>query len=214
MFSEPEPFGTHFTSSPSQSAHEVPVDDRHAVADVGAGVLARQRVDGVRAQRVLDGRALGAVAQRLVDPRGVEREALADAAVVDGDAGVLADEVDALLCDLDVLEDRVEHALAGRMRLATGGVGERVAEVLRDVLQRPHVEVGRRVLDHLLEVGGDHAALSAAARPARRPKTQHSSRELPIIRFRPCVPPAISPQAKRPGTVVSPCSSMTRPPFW
>ena len=93
MFSEPEPFGTHFTSRPSQSADEVPVDDRYPVADVGAGVLARQRVDGVRAQRMLDGGALGAVAQRLVDPRGVEWEALADAAVVDRDAGVLAHEV-------------------------------------------------------------------------------------------------------------------------
>ena len=163
---------------------------------------------------MLDGGALGAVVQRLVDPRRVEREALADAAVVDGDAGVLADEVHALLGHLDVLEDRVEHALAGRVRLAAGRVGERVAEILRDVLQRPHVEVRRRVLDDLLEIGRDHAALAAAARPARRPKTQHSSSELPIIRFRPCVPPAISPQAKRPGTVVSPSSSMTRPPFW
>ena len=38
-------------------------------------------------------RALGAGLQRLVDPRRVEREVLADAARVDGDAGVLADEV-------------------------------------------------------------------------------------------------------------------------
>ena len=40
---------------------ELPVHDRQAVADVRAGVLARDRVDGVRAQRVLDRRALGAV---------------------------------------------------------------------------------------------------------------------------------------------------------
>ena len=93
MFSEPEPFGTHFTSSPSQSGDELPVHDRQPVADVRPGVLARDRVHRVRAQRMLDGRARGAVAQRLVDPRRVEREALADAAVVDGDAGVLADEV-------------------------------------------------------------------------------------------------------------------------
>ena len=43
---------------------------------------------------------------------------------------------------------------------------------------------------------------NAAAFPARRPKTQHSSNELPIIRLRPCVPPAISPQAYRPSKVV------------
>ena len=163
---------------------------------------------------MLDGRAFGAVIQRLVDPCGVEREAFPNAAVVDGDAGVLADEVRPLLGHLDVLEDRVQDALAGRMRLAAGCVGERVAEVLRDVLQRPDIQVRCCVLDDLLEIRGDHAALAAAVRPARRPNTVHSSRELPIILFRPCVPPAISPQAKRPGTVVSPCSSMTRPPFW
>ena len=42
-------------------------------------------------------------------------------------------------------------------------------------------------------------AFSAAALPARRPKTVHiRGSELPIIRLRPCVPPAISPQAKSP----------------
>ena len=95
-------------------------------------------------------------------------------------------------------EDRLEHALPGNRRLRLGGVGERVAEVLRDVLQRPDVEVRRGVLDDLLEIGGDRhhaAAFAAAAAPARRPKTQHSRSELPIIRLRPCVPPAISPQA-------------------
>ncbi len=42
---------------------------------------------------MLDRRPRRAVAQRLVDPRRMEREVLADAAVVDGDPGVLADEV-------------------------------------------------------------------------------------------------------------------------
>ncbi len=215
MFSEPEPFGTHLTSSPSQSGHEVPVDDRHAIADVRAGVLARQRVHGVRAQRVLDGRALGAVVERLVDPRWMQGEALADAAVVDGDARVLADEVRAFFGDLDVLQDRVEHLLACRVRLARGRAGQRVAKILRDVLERPDVEMRGRVLDDLLKIRRDrHAALAAAARPARRPKTQHSRSELPIIRFRPCVPPAISPHANSPSTVVSASSEITRPPFW
>src|SRR6266542_2096834 len=39
--------------------HELPVDDREPVARVRPGVLASDRVDGVRAQRMLDGRALG-----------------------------------------------------------------------------------------------------------------------------------------------------------
>jgi hypothetical protein len=41
---------------------EVPVDDRHPVSHVLARVLARKRVDGVRAQRMVDRGALGAVA--------------------------------------------------------------------------------------------------------------------------------------------------------
>ena len=60
------------------------------------------------------------------------------------------------------------------------GVRERVAEVLRDVLQRPDVEVRRGVLDDLLEIGGDRhhaAALVAAAAPAagRRRSTRGAS---------------------------------------
>ena len=137
---------------------------------------------------MLDGRALGAVVEGLVDPRRMEREVLADPAVVDGDAGVLADEVSLLLGHLDVPEDGLEHALARDRGLGAGRLGEGVAEILRDVLERPDVEMGGGVLDDLLQIGGDgHQLLpfSAAASPARRPKTQHSSRELPIIRLRP-----------------------------
>ena len=111
-----------------------------------------------------------------------------------------------------------KDALPGDARLAPGGVRERVAQVLRDVLQRPDVQVGGGVFDRAVQIRIDCRAqlmlLSAAAFPARRPKTQHSSSELPIIRFLPCVPPAISPQAKRPSSVVSPSVSITRPPFW
>jgi hypothetical protein len=70
-------------------------------------------VDGVRAQRVLDRRARGAVAQSLVDAGRVQREVFADLAGIDGDPGVLADEVVLGVRDLDVLEDRLEDALAG-----------------------------------------------------------------------------------------------------
>ena len=178
---------------------ELPVHDREAVADVRAGVLARDRVHRVRPERMLDGGARRAVAQRLVDPRGMEREVLADAAGVDGDAGVLADEVLLVVGDVHVAVDRLEHALPGDRGLALERGGERVAEVLRNVLQRPDVEVRRSVFDGVLEIGGGDGAhtlaFSAAALPARRPKTQHSRRELPIMRLRPCVPPAISPHA-------------------
>ena len=146
---------------------------------------------------MLDGRAGGAVAERLVDPRRMEREVLADARVVHGDAGVLAHEVLLTVRDLDVPVDRLQHTPARDRRLTLARGGKGVTQVLRDVLQRPHVQVGRRVLDDVLQVEGDgHArAFSAAARPARRPKTTHSSSEFPIMRLRPWVPPAISPHA-------------------
>src|SRR5262249_34978188 len=159
----------------------------------------------VRAERVLDGRARGAVAQRVVDARRMEREALADLAVVDRDPGVLADEVALRVGDVDVPVNRLEHALAGDRGLAAARVGERVAQVLRDVFERPDVEVRSRLLDCVDQTAsgngdvghlGTHPlAFSNADLPARLPKTTHSSRLLPIMRFRPWVPPAISPQA-------------------
>src|SRR5205823_5642808 len=75
-----------FHVEPVPVLDELPVDDREAVADVRPGVLAGDRVHRVRTQRVLDRRARGAVAQRLVDPRRVQREMLADVAGVNGDA--------------------------------------------------------------------------------------------------------------------------------
>jgi hypothetical protein len=148
----------------------------------------------------------------------MEREVLADAAVVDGDPGVLADEVLLLVRDLDVPVDRLENPDPGDGCLAVERRCERVAQVLRDVLQGPDVEVRGGVLDGLGEIGGRdraHAfAFVAAFDPALRPNTTHSRSELPIMRFRPCVPPAISPHAKTPSRVVSALVSITRPPFW
>ncbi len=189
--------GDAFDVEPVPVGDELPVDDRDAVADVRPRVLASERVDGVRAQRVVERRAHRPVVEGLVDPRRMEREVLADLAVVDGDARVLADQGLPLIGDLDVLQDRLEDALPGDGGFAAGGVFECVPEVLRDVLERPDVEVRRGVLDRLLDVCLDraHAAFSAAALPARRPKTVHSRSEFPIMRFLPCVPPAISPAA-------------------
>src|SRR5216117_2595709 len=59
MFSEPEPFGTHLTSRPSQSA----MNSQWTIGSlprIRACVLTRDRVDGVGAQRMFDRRALGA----------------------------------------------------------------------------------------------------------------------------------------------------------
>ena len=173
MFSRARALGHALDVEPVPVGDELPVHDRQPVADVRPGVLARDRVHGVRPQRVLDRRAGGAVAQRLVDPGRMQREALADAAVVDGDAGVLADEVPLGVGDADVPVDRLEHALARHRRLAVARLGERVAQVLRDVLQRPDVEVGGGLLDRVLQVArrngrGAHLAL-ILSRSRRQP---------------------------------------------
>ena len=146
--------------------HEVPVDDRDAVADVLARVLARQRVNGVRAERMLDGRALCPLSERFVDPGRMQGKVLADAAVVDRDAGVLAHEVLLLLGDVDVAEDRLQDALARDRGLPLRRVRERVAEVLRDVLQRPDVEMRCRVANGAVEVG--RRRRRSRSRPLRR----------------------------------------------
>ena len=110
---------------------------------------------------MLDRRARGARLQRRVDPGRVEREVLADAAGVDGDPGVLADEVLLLVGDRDVPVDRLEDPDPGLRRLAVARRRERVAEVLRDVLQRPDVQVRGGVLDGSVEVGGGRSCSCA-----------------------------------------------------
>ena len=84
----------------------------------------------------------------------MERETLPDPARIDGDPGVLADEVVLVVGNLDVADDRLQHALARNRGLAVLRRLERVAEILRDVLQRPDVEVRGRVLDGLAQVCG------------------------------------------------------------
>jgi hypothetical protein len=151
---------------------ELPVHDREAIADVRPRVLARDRMYRVRAQGMLDRRARSACAQRVVDARRVERKVLADLRVVDGDAGVLADEVLLAVGDVDVAVDHLEDPPARHRRLPLAGGRERVAQVLRNVLERPDVEVRSGILDRALQIclGDAHAvAFSFAARPARRP---------------------------------------------
>ena len=100
---------------------DIPQDLRDALAD------AAERETSVTGRRVLEGRALGAGLKRLVDLRRVEREVLADAAGVDRDARVLADEVVLLVGDGDVLDDRVQDALPRHRGLAVPRRSQSVA---------------------------------------------------------------------------------------
>ena len=143
---------------------ELPVDVRDAVAGVVAGRLPRQGCGRCRAQRVLQRRAPRALAQGILDPHRVEREALADADVEDGDAGVLADQVAVLSATetLVLIVSRMRRA--DLVRLVLHRVLERVAQILGDVLERPHVQVGGGILD-----GGLRDRLRRRCSCGRRP---------------------------------------------
>src|SRR4026208_1893707 len=78
-----------------------------------------------------------------------------------------------------------ESGLLGEERSDNLEVAVRVGD---EGLNRLTVEPRRRV--------AHTRARSAAARPARRPKTTHSRSELPIMRFLPWAPPPTPPQAK------------------
>ena len=93
MFSEPEPFGMHLTSRPSQSGtnSQCTIGRRWPVfGPVFSRVIVWTAFErsGVSMRR-----ALGADLQRLVDLGRMQGKVLADAARVDRDAGVLADDV-------------------------------------------------------------------------------------------------------------------------
>src|SRR6266508_3897463 len=56
-----------------------------------------------------------------------------------------------------VAVDRLEHALARNGSLAAARRIQGVAQILRDVLQRPDVEVRGGVLDRALQIGAEDA---------------------------------------------------------
>ena len=126
--------------------HELPVDDGSRYPMFGPVFARGERVDGVRPQRMLHRRARGPGSEGLVDLRRMERKALADPAVVHRDPGVLAHEVLLGVGNVDIPLDRLEDALARDRRSRPARRSAR-REVLRDVLERPHVQVGGDVLD-------------------------------------------------------------------
>src|SRR5258708_1640463 len=126
---------------------EVDVDDRHAAAAVVALVDARERMDHRRAQRMLVRRALAAAADRFLERHAVDFDAAADPDVVDRDAGVLAEKIVGVLGDRDVADHGAEHALRAGVALLLREALEALLDVRRQLLQRPDVELLRRLLD-------------------------------------------------------------------
>jgi len=141
----------------------VDVNHRHADATGRVLVLARQRMNDRRAQRMLAGRALAALADRGLQRRAVavaELDAPPDRDVVDRDAGILAEQVVGRFGDGDVADHRAQNVLRRRRGLARGQRGEALLDVGRQDLQRPDVEFLGDVFDearidakHALSIG-------------------------------------------------------------
>src|SRR6185369_840396 len=77
----------------------------------------------------------------------VDLDAAPDPHVVDRDAGVLAQQIVGVLGDRDVADHGAEHALRARVGLAPREGVEALLHVGRQPLERPDVELLRRLLD-------------------------------------------------------------------
>src|SRR5437588_7537955 len=91
--------------------------------------------------------ALAAAADRFLQSHAVDLDAAADPDVVDRDAGVLAEQVVGGLGDRDVADHRAEHALRAGVGLVGNEPVKALLDVRRQLLQRPDVELLRRLLD-------------------------------------------------------------------
>ncbi len=135
--------------------------------------------------------------------RAVERELLAQVLRHVRRAPAELDDVDVVAAGRhQALDLRQGQALVHDVRdadLARLGGPEREVEKAVDAVCDAHR--GRGYQSLLIARRRDassacrHAATAAAAWPARQPKTEPSSSELPIMRLRPCTPPVISPAA-------------------
>ena len=161
MFSEPEPLGTHLTSRPSQSGMKSQWTIGTPVADVRARVLARQRVDGVRAQR--DARPSRAPCP----PSGSRRSVPGGA----GSARRRGSSRRRSRCPgRRGSSARPRSRRCGGSSRARGSRSrtsrasaqrpQRVAQILRDVLQRPDVEVRSSFQDCVLQAARRSSGVS------------------------------------------------------
>src|SRR2546426_10688866 len=90
--------------------------------------------------------ALAAAADRFLQSQAVDLDAAADPDVVDRDAGVLAEQVVRVLGHRNVADHRAEHALRARVALLAHEALEALLDVRRQLLERPDVELLRRLL--------------------------------------------------------------------
>src|SRR5690242_8422269 len=87
------------------------------------------------------------LADRFLQRDAVDLDAAADPDVVDRDAGVLAEQVVGVLGDRDVADHRAEHALRAGVAFPRRERVEAPLHVGRQLLERPDVELLRRLLD-------------------------------------------------------------------
>src|SRR5438874_13749557 len=92
-------------------------------------------------------RPLAAAADRLLERHTVDLDAAADPDVVDRDAGVLTKQIVGVLGHRDVADHRAEHAFRARVALLAYEAIEALLDIRRQLLERPDVELLRRLLN-------------------------------------------------------------------
>ena len=98
---------------------------------------------------MLLGRALAAAADRFFHCRAVELDVVADGDVVNGDAGVLAEQVLGALGDRDILHHGAEDGLAGGVGFLAQQPLEALLDVARQQLERADIERLAELFDFL-----------------------------------------------------------------
>src|SRR6185437_15358739 len=126
---------------------EVDVDDRDEATTGGMLVPARQRVHDRGAQRVFARRPRAAATDRLLEGDAVEFDAAADGDIVDGNAGILAEQIVGALGDGDVLAHGGEDRLRRVVALGFGEPGEAELHVVGQDLEGADIEELCRLLD-------------------------------------------------------------------
>ncbi len=139
--------GDHLDAQRLLAVVEIDIDDRDKAAAGGLLVLAGDRMDDGRAQRMLLRRAHAAAADRRLERRAVELDVATDDDVVDRNAGVLAEQVVGALGDHDVLAHRRQDGAGGGVALALRQFGEAELDVVGQDLERPDIEQLRGFLD-------------------------------------------------------------------
>ena len=176
-FSDPDPLGIISITSSSRGIGIIEADHRYAVAARRMLVLPGHRMDDRRAERIFTGRPGAATSDGLLEVDAFDLDAAADGDIVNGNAGVLAEQVIGLLGDSNVLDHGRQNGLAGTIRLGGVQALEPLLDVVREHLQRPDIKEFCGFLDGVqINLHGSFLLSTKTTQMAIKPHRRSSSR--------------------------------------